>query len=269
MTRYRRRLRGPVVSACSALLLMVTAVATANASPGDQNPSQGTSAQAPPSRDFLLGRPRASIGVRGNWLFARAGSDIYDFVTEQLTFEKAAFNAPTVGGELGINLTPRIDLVVGFDFAKSATGSEYRKFIDNRGLPIEQNTSLRTFNVMASAKAALTPRGRRISRFAWIPRGVTPYVGAGAGLVNYEFQQYGDFVDYKDSHVFSGTFSSKGWAPSAHAFGGADLQVYKRLFMSLEGRYIWGSSPLDQDFIDFDPIDLSGFRFGAGFHVVF
>ena len=37
-----------------------------------------------PSADFLFGPPHATVGFRGNWLFARAGSDWFSFVTGQL-----------------------------------------------------------------------------------------------------------------------------------------------------------------------------------------
>ena len=30
------------------------------------------------------------IGIRGNWIFSRAGSDWYDFVTDQLTLDRKA-----------------------------------------------------------------------------------------------------------------------------------------------------------------------------------
>lgn len=249
--------------------VMLSAAIPAVAAPDEQNAAQSTGSQAPPSPDFMLGRPRGSLGVRGNFVFAAGGSDIYDFVTDQLTLEKSNFNAPAVGAELAINIASRTDVMFAVELAKSATGSEYRDFIDGAGLPIQQTTSLRTVNIMVSGKFALTPRGRSISRFAWIPRTVTPYVGAGAGAVNYDFQQDGDFVDYQDNHVFTERFRAQGWAPSAHAFGGADVQLHNRLFLSIEGRYVWSAGDLGEDFIDFDPMDLSGFRFGAGFHVVF
>ena len=88
-------------------------------------------------------------------------------------------------------------------------------------------------------------------------------------MTNYDFQQDGDFVDFTDLRVFPESFRSHGWTPTAHVFGGADIQIYKRMFMSLEGRYGWANATLDNDFIDFEPIDLGGFRFGAGFHVMF
>ena len=217
----------------------------------------------------MLGRPRGSIGVRGGWVFASAGSDIFDFVTKQLTLEKSSFNAPGFGADMSVNLTPRIDIIAGFDVAKSTTPSEYRAFVDNRNLPIQQTTSLRQSNIFGSVKFAVLPRGRAVSRFAWIPSTIVPFVGAGGGFTNYDFEQNGDFVDFSNNRVFTENFRSHGWAPTAHVFGGTDIQVYRRVFMSLEGRYQWAKAKLGADFIDFDPIDLGGFRFGAGLHFVF
>lgn len=272
MTHNGQRLRGLVVGVCVAFVVLVAGVVTpAHAQNSPQNsPSQpSASYQAPANPDFMLGRPRASVGIRGEWVFASARSDIFDFVTDQLTLEKSSFHAPGFGAEFGVNVTPRLDVVGGFDIAKSSAPSEYRKFVDNRNLPIQQTTSLRQSHFFGAVKFAVRPRGRAISRFAWIPSTIVPYLGAGGGLANYDFKQVGDFVDFSDNRVFSESFRSHGWAPAAHAFGGADIQVYKRVFVSLEGRYVWAKAKLDADFIDFEPMDLGGIRFGAGFHVMF
>jgi len=266
MAHHGQRFRGLLVSAGAALLLVSLPAPAAAQNPA---PQPSGSFQAPANPDFLLGRPRVSLGVRGEWLFASAGSDIFDFVTEQLTIEKSSFNAPGIGAEVAVSLNERLDIVGGFDVAKSSTPSEYRDFIDNQGLPIQQTTSLRQSNFFGSIKFAVTPRGRTISRYAWIPSAIVPYVGAGGGMANYEFKQNGDFVDFADFAVFPESFKSDGWTPTAHVFGGTDIQIYKRMFLSLEGRYTWANATLDNDFIDFDPIDLGGFRFGAGFHFMF
>jgi opacity protein-like surface antigen len=265
MARNGQRFRGLLVGACAAISLFV---APAPAPAQDSPPAQG-SFQAPSSPDFMLGRPRASIGVNGQWIFASAGSDLYEFVTDQLTLEKSSFNTPAFGANFGVNVLPRLDLTFGLEYSKSSTPSEYRDFVDNDLLPIQQTTALRHLNLAGSAKFAVLPPGRAVSRLAWIPSAVVPYVGAGAGVSNYKFEQFGDFVDFNDSRVFSDAFQSSGWAPTVHVFGGTDIQMYKRMFLSLEGRYMWGSAELDRDFIDFEPIDLGGFRFGAGIHVVF
>ncbi len=69
--------------------------------------------------------------------------------------------------------------------------------------------------------------------------------------------------------IFTDTFRSSGWTPSAHVFGGVDVRVYKRLYLSGEGRYLWSSGTPDSDFIDFAPIDLAGFKVTAGIHYMF
>ena len=221
------------------------------------------------SADFLFGHPRGSFGVRGSWNIASAGSDLFDFVTDQLTIDKSDFNAPGIGGDIAFALTPRLDVEGGFFFAKSSHGSEYRDFVDNDLLPISQSTALKTMQVTASLKYALVPRGRDVSRFAWVPARFVPFVGAGGGAVYYDFEQSGDFVDFQDLSVFTDVFRSTGWAPSVHGFGGVDVQLYRGLYASVEGRYTKASGKLSNDFIDFDPIDLSGFRLSAGINLVF
>ena len=223
----------------------------------------------PPPSDFMLGRPKGFVSVDGGFLFASAGSDVYDFITEQLTLDKKNFNTPVIGGRIGVALSPRLEVGVLYENAKSQTASEYREFIDNAGLPITQTTMRQDHQIAATLRWSLLPSGRRISRFAWIPRTVTPFIGAGAGAIKYEFQQYGSFVDFQTLRVFNDTFSSKGWAPSVHVLAGTDLRLYRRLYLTGEARYTWSSAPLSADFVDFDPIDLAGARLGASLKLVF
>jgi hypothetical protein len=256
------RLKVCSIAVCVVLLAVPVIVWAQDADP--PRPHPGATA------DFLFGRPHGSLSFRGSWVFARAGSDLFDFVTDQLTLDSSDFNARAISGELGIVLTPRLEALAGVEMTTTANRpSEYRRFIDNNAQPITQETRLKTVSLTASARFALMPRGRSISRLAWIPRGLTPYVGAGGGAVRYDFAQRGDFVDFVDLSVFPDVFQSKGWAPSAHAFGGVDLQIYRRLFAQLEGRYTWAHGALSPDFIDFDPIDLAGFRTTAGVSILF
>jgi opacity protein-like surface antigen len=280
MTHNGQRLRGPLVSCCTALVLLA-APAYAGQDPPPSQQQQPNVVVVPSSPDFLLGRPHASIGVRGNWLMATAGSDIYDFVSEHLTIEKSDFNTATFATDLAIYATPRLDIVAGFEVADSEIPSEYRGYSETVSgstttIPIQQVTELQQMHFTGSVKFGLLPRGKQVSRLAWIPRTFVPYVGAGAGVTRYTFRQTGDFVDFATENratgtfrIFTDIFESQGWAPSLHAFAGTDIMVFKRLYLTLEGRYTSVYAELDQDFIDFEPMDLSGFRFGAGINFVF
>jgi len=226
-------------------------------------------ARAQSSPDFLFGRPQGSVSLRGGWVLSRAGSDWYNFVQDQLTIDKGAFNAAGVGFDVGVALTPRLDVLGGVDFNKATVNSEYRQYVDNNRLPIAQTTDLRGANISASLKYALLPRGREVGRLAWVQRSVVPFVGGGGGFYWYRLQQTGDFVDFVDLSVFTDRFESSGWTPSAHLFGGADIKVYRRLYVTMEARYVWAAARLGSGWIDFDPIDLSGLRMSSGISVVF
>ncbi len=219
--------------------------------------------------DFLFERPRGSVSVRGGWLFERAGSDLFEFVHEQLTTEPGDFNSPTIAFDLGIAAGSRTEVVFGVEFGGATIPSEYRDFVDNDRLPITQATRLRQANLSGSLKLALTPRGQEIGSIAWVPSAITPYVGVGAGALWYEFHQTGDFVDFLDLSVFSETFRSSGWAPSAHVFAGVDVKIARRLYLTGDGRYLWSQAELGPDFSSFEPIDLTGFKLTAGINYLF
>jgi hypothetical protein len=222
-----------------------------------------------PAADFLFGPPRATVGFRGNWHFARANSDWFSFVTSQLSLDKQDFNAPGFAADVGVPIGRRAEAVIGVDFNQTTTASDYRNFVDNNRLPITQTTRLRTTGLTGSVKYALVDRGIEVSRLAWIPRHVVPYVGAGGGALRYDLLQFGDFIDFTDSSVFPSTFQSGGWAPVAQAFGGVDVRVLKRVYVSLDARYQWANATLSRTWVDFEPIDLAGFKLAAGASFLF
>ena len=257
--------QGPRVQLLGSLVILLVLFGSVSALAAPE-PDQGPAGAAP---DFWFGQPRGSLGVRGSWLFAREGSDFFTFLQDQFTINSGDFNAPGIAVDVGVAVGRRADLLFGFDYSRGSTTSEYRDFVDNNRLPITQQSKLHQLNLTGSLKVALTPRGRTISQLAWIPRTVTPYAGGGAGFMWYRLDQQGDFVDFVDFSVFPSRFLSDGWTPSAHLFAGTDVNVWKHLFLSFEGRYTWASADLGRDFTGFEPIDLSGFKLTAGVNLLF
>ncbi len=233
----------------------------------------GAEASATPPKsqdpDFLFGAPRFSAGFRAGWNFARAESDLFDFTRELLTVGDRDFDAPMLGLDFALLLNQRLDAVFGFEYSRSSTASEFRDFVGTDDLPIVQETTLTKIPLTASLKFYVTPRGREVSRYAWVANTAAPYLGAGVGLQWYKFEQFGEFVDEKDLSIFEATLASSGWAPTVHVLGGVDVKLHRKMFLTVEGRYAWADAKLKDDFIGFEPIDLTGFGITAGIYWVF
>lgn len=220
-------------------------------------------------RGFLFRPPIGSFGVRVGFAQARAESDIFSFVTDELTLGHSDFASASVDADLAFKVLPRLDLVLGASYSGRNAQSEFRRFVDNNDLPIKQTTNLTRVPVTASAKLYLLQRGRSIGRFAWVPSGWSPFVGAGAGAIWYRFKQEGDFINMATLEVFGDTFDSRGWAATAHGLAGLDISLGPRFGLTGEGRYTWAKAPMSNDFKGFDKIDLSGYNASVGFFVRF
>jgi hypothetical protein len=232
-------------------------------------------AEAQSSGDgFLFSQPVASLVLRGGFHHATAGGDVIDFATEQLTLGRGDFGAAMLGGDLSIRLRPRLDLTLGASYSGMSVASEFRDLVEeteNGDLPIEQTTRFQRVPVTAGVKGYLTPRGRSIGNFAWVPARYAPYVGAGAGAMWYRFNQQGDFVDYRTLDPAAGTYEiftseleTSGWAPTAHAMTGIDVSLTPRLGLTGEARYTWARTRPADGFADFNTMDLSGFAASLG-----
>src|SRR5262245_24012650 len=103
------------------LAIVVVFTDAASAQPQDSVPSPSSVVdQSTGNPDFLFGSPHGSVSLRGSWLFARAGSDLFDFVEQTLTIVRKDFNAPAFAADLGITVTPRIDAVFGVDVSQAS-----------------------------------------------------------------------------------------------------------------------------------------------------
>src|SRR5689334_9955737 len=89
------RLRGVLV--CSTALILMASPSVAQAQSQSTNNAQAPGAVAP---DFLLGRPKGMVGVRGGLFVASAGSDFFSDMTRFLTLEKSDFRTGSFSTEV-------------------------------------------------------------------------------------------------------------------------------------------------------------------------
>lgn len=213
---------------------------------------------------YLFRRPPATLSLRLGAALPDASSDVFSFVSRQLTVDRGDFLGLSGVADISVALTGPLELQLTAGVSNRRVGSEYRDFIDNNDQPIEQRTHFRRVPLSAGLKWNLRPAGRSISRYAWVPTKLVPYVAAGGGVMHYRFAQSGDFVDFRTSDVFSESLVSSGWAGSVYGAAGATWSLTPVVGLTGELRYDRAQAALGRDFEGFQPISLSGVGMTAG-----
>lgn len=214
---------------------------------------------------FSFREPRGSLTLRAGLASADARGELFDFTTDALTLDRGDFRGLSYGAELSIGQPgSRLDGFLGIGLATSSAQSEYRDWVGTDDLPIKQSTSFRRVPISMGLKAYLTPRGRSLGRFAWVPSRVAPYVGAGVGAMYYRFSQDGEFVDFETGEIFRSTFRTKGWGPMGLAMAGVDYSLAPMVAVTGDVRYQYAKADVGGNFDGFDKADLSGFTTTLG-----
>lgn len=221
-------------------------------------------ANAQSGRGFLFDAPDVILGARGGVGLASASSDIYDFVTDELTLSRSDFYGFSAFGDLGYRVMPRVDLIASVGYIGRVARSESRRFEGTDDLPIRQRTEFRRVPLTAGIRLYPLAPGRLVGSYAWIPAKLVPYVGGSAGAMWYRFRQSGEFVDEVTLDIFEDQLDSSGWAPTAEAFAGLEYTLTPRIAITGEGRYTWAEAELSNAFEGFEPIDLAGFAATIG-----
>ena len=100
-----------------------------------------SAAQAQGSGDgYLFAPPRVSFTVFGGLAAPLGRGSLFDFTTSELTLGRSDFAATSLGLELGITTSPRTELLFGYSSGGAKKRSEFRDWVDNNDLPIEQST---------------------------------------------------------------------------------------------------------------------------------
>jgi opacity protein-like surface antigen len=212
---------------------------------------------------YLFGEPSVRLGIRGGYTRASAGGDLFEQTTRDFTLSKSDFSGPSVGGEVAFRLSSKLEISFDADYARVSRGSEYRNFVDNQKLPIQQNTEFVRVPLTASLRMYLTPPGRSIGRLAWVPTHVVPWVGIGGGATWYRFRQSGDFITPSRA-VVGDSFESSNWAPTVQAMAGVDVSLTPRISVTGDARYNTGRASVGSDYPGFNKIDLSGASIALG-----
>jgi len=105
---------------------------------------------------------------------------------------------------------------------------------------------------------------------------IAPFVGGGVDAVFYQYEEFGDFIDFFDPDlaIYADHFVDDGVAFGMHAFGGLRVYVNRDFAIVGEARYMWAATDMGDDFAPNESgfvnrIDLSGWTWTVGVHVRF
>ena len=207
-----------------------------------------------------------SVNLGVGWFMVRGeqSRDANDVLLEDLqslAFEVKDFNGPMVNGEWLIGFGDRVELGLGAGFYQRTVPSVYADFVDSDGSEIEQDLKLRI--VPVSATVRFLPFGR--------PGDFQPYVGGGVALLNWEYSEIGEFVDFSDGAIFRDRYVASGNTVAPVILGGVRFPLSGDVF-AINGEVRWqgGKGDLGEDSgLLTDTLDLGGVSALVGFHIRF
>ena len=165
-------------------------------------------------------------------------------------------------GGIGYNakLAPNIELGVHLDGYGRTLHTSYRDFVTDSGREIQQSLKLEIVPLGVSLRIIPTSRHARF----------TPFVAGGADLFFYNYEEFGDFVDFDDpaNPVISDAFKASGVAGGFHVGGGLGVAVTDDIRLVGEYRYLIAKDDMGDDFRG-NEIDLSGSMITFGVNVRF
>ena len=210
---------------------------------------------------LLPGEARASgFEVRFGGFLPKLDSILFADSIQLYTVQKDDFNGFFWGGEFTHNIHPNVEVALALEGYAKEIPTMYRDYTRDNGREILQTLRFQTIPLSAIVRAVPSGRYRKI----------TPYIGGGFTANFWEYEEWGDFIDFdsRDYDVYFDSFKSEGtaWGPMVNA--GIRYRVTTDFQIVADYRHFWGKEIMDGDFRG-NEIDVSGHAITAGFRLIF
>jgi outer membrane protein W len=138
--------------------------------------------------------------------------------------------------------------------------TSYRDFTRPSGREIEQ--TLRLVIVPASAIVRILPSGRY--------RKLTPYAGVGVSALSWQYEEFGDFIDFdqRGQPVVADSFRSRGTTAGLVLNAGLRYRFNEDFQLTADFRNFSGKQKMGGDFAP-NEIDVSGAALAVGVRLTF
>jgi opacity protein-like surface antigen len=189
---------------------------------------------------------------------------LFQDVCELYAVDQNAFDGVYGGIEYNHVVMKNVELAVSIDGSSETFDTFYRDYERPGGGNIFQTLRLQTLPIGLSVRFIPTSKRTRIA----------PYVGGGIDAVVYEYEEFGDFIDFFDpdfpnsAEIIPDHFVDDGAAFGLHVLAGIRVPVSDDISIIGEARYLWAKTDMDDDFRA-NEIDLGGLSATAGISIRF
>ena len=201
-----------------------------------------TPASAQRSVTFSIG----AFDLRGE--NSRVAGDVLVTNQQYLAFDIKDFKGLTFGAEWTAGLGEFLEAGIGVGYYQHRVPSVYYDWVNSNGSEIVQGLDLRI--VPLSATVRILPFGKH--------NPIQPYVGGGFAVYFWRYEEDGQFVDFKDNSIFTGSYVGTGTAIGPVVVAGLRAQAARQIDIGFEFREQWGQGDLPAGFLD-NKIDLGGY----------
>jgi hypothetical protein len=213
----------------------------------------GAAAAPPPGRD-------GAFNFRFGGFFPSGDSDFWTANEAAFTLDESDFIGPIGGVGYNAAITNYFEFDANADFYTSMARSSDRYWYDFDGYPIYHDTRLLSFPLSAGFRVLPAGRfARRGPEGTHYVRRPVPYIGAGAGMTYWQYEEEGDFVASDTSIVYE-RYVESGLAFQWYAMIGIEFPVAPEWNITFEVRQTWAAATPGGDFTYLNPgsLDLGG-----------
>jgi hypothetical protein len=212
-----------------------------------------SAAGPPPGRD-------GAFNFRFGAFFPAADSDFWTANEAAFTLDDSDFIGPIGGFGYNGAITNYFEFDANADFYTSLVRSADSFYTDLDGFPIYHDSRLVTFPLSVGFRVLPAGRfARRGPEGTHYVRRPVPYIGAGAGMTYWQYEEEGDFVA-SDLSIIYARFVESGLAFQWYAMLGIEFPVSPQWNITFEVRETWAEATPGGDFTFVNPgtLDLGG-----------
>jgi hypothetical protein len=204
------------------------------------------------------GREDLAVQVRVGGFWPSGEGRFWDDLENTFTLDESDFNDVVIGFSIVRALSNHVEIGFNADFYDASVRAAVRGFEDEFGFPILHDTRLETLPLTVDLRFLPAGRYRERGHGRRVLQPVV-YLGGGAGFAYWEYEEVGDFVDFRRREIFFDRFAEDGIAFEIHGLAGLELPFGHTFSVLFEGRYSWADDEPGGDFAGLGELDLGGF----------